>query len=156
MLACFLYNTFGYYAVFSINRSIVRAEMRKILEQKKKQVITITLFSPERDPSFRRIHSREFEYKGQMFDVVKESREGNVVTFQCVHDVKESLLVEGLRKASRSRATEQLLQHLITIALPVSSMPVLIPEGVKMHFPAMTAAITGLPFNPLDPPPRQA
>lgn len=41
-------------------------------------------------------HSREFRYKGEMYDVLSREEHGDTTYYSCIHDVKESGLFKEL------------------------------------------------------------
>jgi hypothetical protein len=43
---------------------------------------------------FRWIHSREFKYNGEMYDIVKKEEDSSHLFLYCIHDEKEKLLEE--------------------------------------------------------------
>lgn len=156
LLMAFLYNTFGYYAVYRINRASVRAEMKKTLACKEKKLLVLTIFNPARDPGFRRIHEKEFMYHGAMYDVVREETQGLTTVFYCVRDFKEEMLIAGFRKAAASRETQHLLNHLVTLALPVDPVSAWLVPDADFRYPVLRQTILLTPSDPFVPPPEKA
>ena len=153
LVAAFLYNIFGYFVVFQLNRMKARSEMRQQLSEAKKKVTELAIFDVEKEPSFRRIQSNEFLYKGQMFDVRSEVKNGRVTTFYCYRDVKEELLMAALRKTAKSKESQQLVQHLITMAVPVVAGKELAESPRCIFFPPLDLPLPDRPHvpNPLPP-----
>lgn len=78
----------------------VRHEMKQRIKQgipeEQRVVIKIT---PEIESStevFTRIHSREFRYLGEMYDVLTSTSSADTMIYTCIHDVKESGLFKDL------------------------------------------------------------
>lgn len=154
LLAAWLYNICGYYVVFQVNRYQVRSEMKQQMKQGGRKVTVLTIFDVEKDPHFRRIHSREFEFNGQMFDVLREVKNGRITTFYCLHDTKEESLMLGMRKAARTKAAQNLIHSLITVAMPVSYSANEIPVSRTMVFPPLERSLLFRPSAPPSPPPK--
>ena len=154
LVAAFLYNIFGYYVVFHVNREKARSEMRIQLAEARKKTLELALFEPENDPAFRRVHAGEFMYKGQMFDIRSEVRKGKVTVFQCYRDVKEELLMAALRKTSKSKDSRQLLHHLISLAMPVAGEAQAGPLPEPFGFPPLVVRLCHHTETPGPPPPE--
>jgi hypothetical protein len=154
LVAAFLYNIFGYYVVFQVNRTKVRSEMKQQLASAKKKICVLSIFDAEKDPSFHRIHAKEFLYKGQMFDVLRESKNGRTTTFYCLRDVKEELLMAGLRKSAKSKEAQQLVQHLITLAMPSVCVQEPANSNGYIFHPPVKDPLADRPHAPSSPPPE--
>jgi len=154
LVTAILYNIFGYFVVFQVNRARVRSEMKQQIADAGRKVHVLRIFDPEKSPVFRRIHAKEFVYKGQMFDVLKEVRQGRTTLFYCIRDVKEELLLAGLRKAANSRESQNLLHHLITLAMPVTFVKPAPPNQDAITYLSVTDPLADRPHTPSPPPPE--
>jgi hypothetical protein len=154
LVAVFLYNVFGFYVVFQVNRAKVRSEMKQQLADARKKVHVLRIFDPERTPAFRRIHAKEFSYKGQMFDVLREVRQGRTTLFYCLRDVKEEILMAGLRKTANSKESQNLVHHLITLAMPVTCGKALTQTKAGISYSPVTDPLADRPHAPSPPPPE--
>lgn len=135
LLTLFLFNTFGYYIVFSYTRHIVRSEMRSLAKAGyfKESGLTIKITDPLRDPAFKRLNRNEFIYDGALYDIISECVSGNTVTFYCINDKKEEKLIAQFHhcldltvcqnNTAKAKHANALLRHLITLAL-VENPPV--------------------------------
>lgn len=47
---------------------------------------------------FKRIHAKEFQYKGNMYDVVKQKSKGDTTWYWCIWDKRETALLANLDK----------------------------------------------------------
>jgi hypothetical protein len=97
LVALFLFNTLGYYFVFSYNRYLVRREMKIQVKAGlfKESTIILKILNPAFNADFRRVDKGEFIYKGKMYDIVTEKTSGNFTTFSCIHDKNEEKLLAG-------------------------------------------------------------
>lgn len=154
LVTAFLYNIFGYFVVFQVNRARVRSEMKQQLAAADRKVHVLRIFEPEKTPSFSRIHAKEFCYKGQMFDVLREVSEGRTTTFYCLRDVKEELLMAGLRKTANSKESQNLVYHLITLAMPVTYSKALPQMTACITYSPVKDPLAERPHTPFPPPPE--
>jgi hypothetical protein len=120
-LFIFLYNSMGNFLVYELNKEWLKKEMRTYIRSKSQSErwTVLRIFRPETHPDLRRIESRELLYKGHLYDIARETRDGDITTFYCIPDVKEELLIAGFKKVQNGKMTQALRYHLITQALPV-------------------------------------
>lgn len=154
LVLAFLYNIFGYFVVFQVNRAKVRSEMKQQLAAANRKVCVLSIFDPERTLAFRRIHAKEFSYKGQMFDVLKEVRQGRTTLFYCLRDVKEELLLAGMRKTANSKESQNLVHHLITLAMPVTCVKAVPQTKAGIRYSPVSDPLADRPHAPSPPPPE--
>ena len=109
-------------------------------------------------------HSKEFEYKNNMYDIVEADTTNNIVTYWCWWDYKETklnkqltkLLVQFLGNDTQSKETKirfaQFLQSLFhTKNIPWQALTK--ETNTKQTF-AYIKAYTSLHFPPTTPPPN--
>lgn len=125
MLMVFLFNIMGYYILFEVRKQIVRAEMERLTSRSDCKVTILRIADPGHDPAFKRIHKKEFLYRGQLYDIVLEKSDAGGTTFYCIHDTKEDALYKALRKSGSHKITNVIWAAIIKIANgPVVSDPV--------------------------------
>ena len=108
-------------------------------------------------------HSREFEYQGQMFDVVKTETRGDTIFYHCWRDHAETELNQKIQ-ALVANALHNNPQHqenqarlscffksLFCIEVPFWQMLEVAPESPRCH---LDAPIVAPPGAPLVPPPK--
>jgi|GEM_PF-1140810 len=136
-LVIFLYKTMGNYMVFEIDKYLAKQQMKAFLCAHKEHVLILTFrfFQPERDPDFQRIESREFIYKGRLYDILDETVQQGITVIHCVHDLKEELLCKTFAEVQHGKVTLALLHHLITQALPVDPQPSATYPGTEIRYP---------------------
>lgn len=70
-------------------RQIKQTAVYRMQMAKKKDLVSLTFSEKESDQLLWE-HSREFEYKGQMFDVIYKKQNGDTITYYCYADHKEN------------------------------------------------------------------
>ena len=60
----------------------------------------------EQKIDFRWIHSREFKYNGEMYDVVKKIEDDKQVFLYCINDEREKRLEKEFEKVVQNNSTE--------------------------------------------------
>jgi hypothetical protein len=120
-LVIFMFNFMGNYLVFEVNKIQVKKEMQAFIRTRRlnSHLVTFKIFHPENNPDLRRIEKREIIYKGLLYDIVIEKKQGDSTLFSCIRDHKEEILIAGYKKVQNRKITLALLHNLITQALPV-------------------------------------
>ena len=161
-----LYNTLGYYLVFSYNRFLLRKEIHGLIRNHRldDQCIILTFAFPQKTMGFSRINQTEFVYKGVLYDIVSEEIHEGGITIRCLADQKESELIAGFTHSfdllhdrnhpGHSRHLAFLLQHMIQQALPETIVAGTLPfpsmfTHANRFFPLASPDIT-----PENPPPE--
>ena len=96
LLICF--STVGYYIVFKTSQLKVKSEIKKLIKNSvpEDQLVVFRL-SPENQNDFEWLHSKEFRYKGNMYDIVRKTViSASETDLYCIHDVKETGLFAHL------------------------------------------------------------
>jgi hypothetical protein len=148
----------GNYLVFEINKFHVRREMQAFIRTRRiaSQAVTIKIFRPENNPDFRRIEKREIIYKGLLYDVIKEVKQGQNITFTCIRDHKEEMLIAGFKKSSTRKVTLALIHNLITQALPVEMTRKVEQPAIIKIFPENFSRVEPGHLSRSAPPPEFA
>lgn len=100
-----LFYSFGYFIVFKSVQYSIRKEIKQIARQKI-DVNSLECFefsleylhNPDKD--FKWIESKEFRYKGKMYDILKTEKTQNTIKLYCINDEKEEVLVDNFLKFS--------------------------------------------------------
>lgn len=158
LLFAMLFNTAGYFIVYELNRFLVRREISYQISKGcfEKELTVLTVFNPSADPAFRRTEEHEILYHGNMYDVSKEVHKGKTVVFYCFHDKKEQKLIAGMKNMQHKNKARNLLQHLVSIALPVMPGRTHPPTEKEIKYPVISVYFTGLAQTPFQPPPETA
>jgi len=144
--------------VFEINKFHVKREMQAFIRTRRvaSQVVTFKIFRPENNPDFRRIEKREIIYKGLMYDVVREVKQGQNTIFSCIRDHKEEMLIAGFKKSGNRKVTLALIHNLITQALPVDMARKLERPAIVRLFPENIRRVDPGHLSRFAPPPEFA
>ncbi len=88
------------YTYLQFEKASLRRELKaKIIAGIDASELVILIFSEEEIKSeLRWENSKEFEYKGHMYDIVSSEIKGDTVTFTCLWDREETDLNEKLKK----------------------------------------------------------
>ncbi|MHC1774831.1 MAG: hypothetical protein AB9834_05385 [Lentimicrobium sp.] len=92
------YNTVGYFIVFKLRQIQIKSEVKRLIKNSvpEEQLVVFSL-TPETMHEFSWIHSKEFRYRGEMYDVVRKvAVSADKTELYCIHDVKESGLFSHL------------------------------------------------------------
>jgi hypothetical protein len=100
LLLIFLYNLTGYYFTFEFNRRQVCKEIKQRIKKCVPEVdlVTFQVLSSDEKNLFWTKKGKEFRYKGEMYDIVRRTKNGDTVSYSCIRDVKESKLFADLDK----------------------------------------------------------
>jgi len=148
----------GNYLVFEINKMLVKQEMQAFLNSfpGNQHALVLKIFKPESNPDFRRVEAKEIIYKGRLYDILKESKQGHMVVFFCIQDKKEELLIAGFKKVQHHKTTLSLLHNLITQALPVDLSQYAELQGIDFNFPEKDQGLSLVYPGHFSPPPETA
>jgi len=156
VLFIMLFNAAGYYIVYEFNRFLIRQEVSSLLKHGclDHELSVLTVFNPAADPAFRRVDNREIVYHGNMYDVAREVHKGKTVSFYCIRDTKEENLIAGMKNMHHNKRAVNLLQHLVTIALPVTTGQSHPQSTKKIIHPLLKEQFMGRSEIPFSPPPE--
>ena len=94
LLLCLTAPFLGTYAWLQIEKRKVKKEIKwRIIDGMDKSELALLKFTKEKSESkLRWEHSREFEYDGQMYDVVESRSTGDTTYYYCWWDNEETIL----------------------------------------------------------------
>lgn len=130
------------------------------------ELVLLKFSKKEATEKLRWEHAKEFEYNGQMYDVVTKSVEGDTVYYRCWWDHEETLLNQKLRKLvasafekdeNRQRNQVQLQVYFQTFfCASVFDWQIMAPFIlVATHQSTQcTNYFTPIPLSPPTPPPK--
>ena len=160
----FLYNSLGYFFVYSamrmMHRQMVFAQLSNIPDS---QLTTITLLKGEQcryDPDGDK---NEFKINGQLYDVVRQKDNGKSVTYYCLRDRNEELLNNNAanivhhsgKELPLSKSAQLILDNIIKNAL-ISSEQTYFNHIIISFNPIVIPSFYNVPFLPVPAlPPRQ-
>jgi hypothetical protein len=98
--------------------------MQKIEKPSDEEMIELLIFNKrdivENKIDFMWIHSREFKYNGDMYDIVKKEERDNLLYLYCINDKKEKKLEEEFAKKiqdNSSNSKQRQLSNQLNILL---------------------------------------
>ncbi|MFO7723062.1 MAG: hypothetical protein R6V49_07560 [Bacteroidales bacterium] len=91
---------YGTWSWLEVQKKKVKRTIKwRIIEGIDKEELVLLSFShPEAKSSLRWIHSREFEYQGEMYDIVEVIEDADSIHYRCWWDYEETTLNRELRK----------------------------------------------------------
>lgn len=134
--------------------------LRKINSEKGIEKVVKFSFSLDEVKSLKWEHSREFEYHGEMYDVIRYESHSGLITYTCWHDVKESTLNKKISRFSGGSYGSKLESNLLTklyfpVYSPVEKYSI---EEVctlsKINYPVRDEDCISLEYRPESPPPE--
>ena len=140
---------------------IMRADMPS-----KEEMIELLVFNKEDIEKgrldFKWIHSREFKYNGEMYDIVTEEETEEQLIVHVINDTKEKKLEEEFEKRIHKNSTENkhipsIIKYSSSISEPVQSEQIEIRLALKSVFSYWrTDSYKSLHTDIPSPPPRLA
>lgn len=145
----------GYYLIFEIKKSILKKEMRSVIRNGARNYIVIKVFNVGCNKDFHRVEKNEILYKGNLYDVISETRSGASSIFYCIHDAKEEFLLVGFKKICKNSQVVSLYENLIKVALPKMIFSEFCQTLFTLHkFPQYLISLNSRVILPLNPPPE--
>ena len=92
--------------------------MRLTILENRADMIVLRVKNADSNRDLQRSDKRDIEYKGMLYDVLREVRQGSSTVFICFHDSKEESLFKGLNKAHFHKIYLALWDHVIKVAFP--------------------------------------
>lgn len=144
-------------------RSIKHEVQNAILQGLPKEDLRIFHFTPLEQKQLQWEHEHEFEWHGQMFDVVSMQKQGNKLIIECWPDQKESALKQYMRTMwARALGSDpkhqgekdklyQFLSQLYFEQVQNALSPLLVETQMAFSIPHPETRL-GFPFIPETPP----
>jgi hypothetical protein len=110
ILSVFIYNAIGFLAVHQALSAYYKyLGMKQVEKPSEKELIELLIFNKKDILSnridFRWIHSREFKYNGDMYDIVEKKETNDQLIVYCINDTKEKKLEEEFEKRVRKNSS---------------------------------------------------
>jgi hypothetical protein len=157
----------GSFPWLHFKRAMLKKEIAKQITQgiEKNRLVELRFSKEEAEKLLRWEHSGEFEYKGQMYDVVQAWAVGDTLYFRCYRDREETTLNSRLKELA-SRALEGRSKATCQSDPGSASAKVLFPAatdkeiistpGFSLHrVRAFANAYPSIVIPPPTPPPRR-
>ena len=117
----FIYNSVGYLIAFKSLQYGIKKEIKsKILGNlDEKELVLIKFLSHPDQQQYKLFHwkeENEFEYNGNMFDVVKQYSVNDTIYYYCINDLKENELFGNLNvQVDQNMASSTMANNLIKL-----------------------------------------
>ncbi|SRX54713.1 hypothetical protein AEQU1_01725 [Aequorivita sp. CIP111184] len=156
------------YAFLQFEKSAIRREIKgqMIAGMDHEELVLLKFTKDETETLLRWEHSKEFEYKGQMYDIVSSEIKGNSIFYRCWLDNEETDLNKKLKKLvatafnqdEKNRETqENLYSYLWSFfctatfdwqAIPSQNIDLVFQDGMHSNI------INSIRITPPTPPPK--
>ncbi len=164
ILSLFIYNSFGFLAVHPFLSMYYKyLGMQRANIPSEEELIELLVFNKEdildNRIDFKWIHSREFKYNGDMYDIVKKEESDQQLILYCINDTKEKKLEEEFEKRINSNSANnkqrQNLNHSTTLSEPVQEEQVKFYPGTNCIFTFyLNSSYSSIHSEIPSPPPR--
>jgi hypothetical protein len=165
ILSLFIYNSFGFLAVHPLLSMYYKnLGLQKTEKTSEEELIEFMIFNKkditENKIDFKWIHSREFKYNGEMYDVVKKEENDKQFFLYCINDKKEEKLEEEFAKKVQDNSANskhrQVSNHLnISLSEPVQTNSISVEPVYKFNFyNILTDCYKSINLDIPSPPPR--
>ena len=128
--------------------------MKVFIQKDPVHLIILKIVNADGNHDFRRIDDHEIEYKGKLYDFVREIEHGHTSVFICLHDSREESLFAGLKKAQFHKLLLALWDHIVKIAFPDSTIIVENISFAELIFPHITISLKSSLLSTWSPPPE--
>ena len=111
VICVFVFNTIGFLAIHPFMSMYYKyLGMEQADKPSKEEMVELLIFNKEDIQKgkidFKWIHSREFKYNGDMYDIVKKEESDKQLMVQCINDTKEKKLEEEFEKRVHKNSSE--------------------------------------------------
>ena len=154
ILFVFLFNSAGYYFLFEVKKFMAGKEMQSIMKRHQDKLTVLTFADVAGDKEFQRIHKKEFRFKGEMYDIVREIKTAHKTVFICLHDAKESKLITGLKKMNQHKLHLVLWEQFTMIFLRLPSIELNPVYTGSLTFPRIEVSLSSSVLPTWSPPPE--
>ncbi len=128
--------------------------MRSVILRHPSKLISISVDDVRQNAEFRRIDRKEFIYKGIMYDIVRELKNGNKVVFICVQDTRETRLVDNHRRMNQYKLHLALWEHSTMIFHSLNSREQIPLYSETLTYPRVVILLESLMLPTWSPPPE--
>ncbi len=166
LLICMTLPYVGTYSWLAYERHRVREEVKERmlagLQEDELVLLKFTLTQTVTELSWE--HAREFEYKGEMYDVVEKEVRGDSVFFWCWRDREETdlnrrieaLIEQESNDTSPAKENRRNFDNLLQSPFLVHSSDWSLPLNEQPVFSEYLFTLCSIPHPPVAPPPKRA
>jgi hypothetical protein len=167
-LVLFLFNTMGYYFVYTCNQVMLHAEMKSLIRAGcyRDKYVLLKIKDPASNRDFTRVDQSEFRYMGNLYDEIRQEQQGNYTWFYCINDSQEERLITNYEKyqkqepgssfPARGKNIQAMMHHLILQALVSGVTKSELPSYTSTKFCNRLFSSHSVYLLPVTPPPELA
>ncbi|MCK9399166.1 MAG: hypothetical protein M0Q51_04100 [Bacteroidales bacterium] len=156
----------GTYVFLQYNKNKIKNEIAAMIfiGIDKKDLVQLKFTKEEAETNLNWKHAGEFEYKGQMYDIVEKNRKGDTTFYNCYKDHKETRLKSRIaRLASRAMGqdpcqksqTEKIMNFFKTVyRSDVFNWKPYSSQATILNFSFCIFHYSSLSLSPPAPPPK--
>lgn len=168
LLICLVVPIAGSFTWLHFHKKNLRKEVKQelIAGMDKSELTVLKFYKEEVNTLVKWEHAKEFEYQGQMYDVIETQINGNIITYWCWWDHKEThlnkqlneLLTQIMGNNQQKKEKQQKLLHFY--------QSLFVQKPLTFHFKNYTSESplyclflchkSSYTFSPLSPPPRRS
>lgn len=144
---------FKWETLFSLkNEQLTLVKVAKSLEEKPNQ-------------QFKRIHGREFQFLGEMYDIVRKTAHTDTTYYYCFHDSDESEVIRNINrwmhdnfsKPGNNNEKSKMLTEIFKQPYIANTITQLFPPKVThLNIPEKTFSILRFSLQTVSPPPEMS
>ncbi len=109
----------GHIFIFSIQEHFIKKEIKRALLKNTPDAELKTLVIAKNklnsENGFKYIHSKEFKYLGEMYDIVRKFESKDSIKFVCIHDKDETALINNFVKYCKDDKNSSPIKRKINI-----------------------------------------
>jgi hypothetical protein len=166
LFLCITVPVVGTYGWLSFQKHIARKAVKRqlIASIDKAELVQLKFSVTQAATELRWEHSKEFEYKGEMYDVVQKESEGDSVTYWCWWDHEETKLNKHLgelvsdvldQSPERNKHKKQLLEFFKSLYFAEERpSQVMVELAALRHYPGYSISSYQLFPTSISPPPE--
>tara|TARA_B100000614_G_C14459075_1_gene457651 strand:+ start:113 stop:622 length:510 start_codon:yes stop_codon:yes gene_type:complete len=119
MFTLILLQSAGVMFVYKLQELNIKSEVKQQIKLGIAETDLITLAIPKHleekaNPEFKRIHEKEFRYKGEMYDIISKVVKDDTTYYDVIHDPKESKLFAKLDELANNELNNDPAQKKIS------------------------------------------
>ena len=122
----------GCFVFLKIQKQRIKKEIKRHLmaEVSNKQLVTLSFTLKEAKQHLKWEHEKEFEYQGEMYDVVRKEIKGDIIFYHCWWDHEETALNQNPTRKNQETSLVQFFKNLVS---PPQKSDLAINFSVKNH-----------------------
>jgi hypothetical protein len=152
LLAVLLLPLAGTYTAFKIRQYKIHKTIKRQIKRGVKEADLVLLkihrdYEEKENSRFKRIHSKEFRFDGEMYDIVRQEQQGDTTFYWCVWDKEETTLFADLGKMVQKAMGANPEQKKDSDQLSKFLSSLFFEEQHENYFLLLTSVTSGIHFQ---------